>query len=115
MKVLTGVAAVLFAAVLGLAWLLKEAWQDATVARNEALQALQVAGEQRQQAELLLRRFDALDTQLGVLAGGIEANDRRLGQALDQIGNIVKTEEDSDESIACLGVPVPRQLDDILR
>lgn len=102
-------------AVVALSWQLKVAWQDVTVAKGEAIAAVQAAGEQRQQAELILSRLESLDGVLGQLADQTEANDRKLDDALTGIENITKTEGDSDESIACLGVPVPAQLDSRLR
>lgn len=115
MKWLLGVTAALAVAVIGLGWQLKGAWKDAASSRNEALAALQAAGEQRQQAELLLHRMGQLDAALGRLADRTEVNDRKLDAALVQINEIQKTEGDSDESMACLDVLVPVQLDGILR
>lgn len=115
MKILLGVTAALAVSVFGLAWGLKVAWRDAEVARSEVISALQVAGEQRQQAELLLDRMRQLDGALLRLAEGTEETNRKLDAAVVQINEIQKTEGDSDESIACLDVSVPAQLDGVLR
>lgn len=115
MKTLVGVVVALALAVGIMGWQLRSAWSDAALARQEAIQALQVAGEQRQQAELLLSRLDALDDILKGLAEGARQNAQQLDQTLAAIDGITKTEGDTDESLACLDVRVPRQLDDSLR
>lgn len=115
MRILAGVVAVLTVAIGIMGFQLRSAWSDAALARQEAIQALQVAGEQRQQAELVLFRLDALDSSLKGLAEGTQRNARQLDQTLAAINGITKTEGDTDESIACLDVRVPRQLDDSLR
>ena len=115
MKTLAGVAVALAVAVGIMGWQLRSAWSDAALARQEAIQALQVAREQRQQAELMLSRLDALDASLKGLAEGTQQNAQQLDQTLAAIDGITKTEGDTDESLACLDVRVPRQLDDSLR
>lgn len=115
MKILAGVAAALAVAVLALGWQLKGAWADASLAEQRALQALQAAEEQRQQAEQVLGRLDSLDSVLTKLAEGDQQTARQLNRTLAAISGITQTEGDHDEAVACLDVPVPRQLDDSLR
>lgn len=115
MKTLAGVAVALAVAVGIMGWQLRSAWSDAALARQEAVQALRVAEEQRQQAERMLSRLDALDASLTALAEGTQQNAQQLNQTLAVIDGITKSEGDTDESIACIGVRVPRQLDDSLR
>lgn len=114
-KILGTAVALLLAAVAALGWQLKGAWADAAVARQEVSTARQAVEEQRQQAELVLGRLESLDGALKGLEAGNQANAERQAQTLAAIGNITKQEGDSDESVMCLGVAVPRQLDDSLR
>ena len=110
-----GLLAALTAAVLALGWQLKLAWGDAAGARQQAQQAQQAVEEQQRQAQAVLGRLDSLDAALTKLAEGDQLAAQQLDQALAAIDGIAKTEDDSDEQMACLDVPVPRQLDDSLR
>lgn len=110
MRIMGTVAGVLLLAVLGLGWMLKGAWEDTAAAQQQAAQAGQVAAEQRQQAEALLGRLDALDTALKGLQADQQANQQALEQRLRGIENITKSEGDTDASMACLDQPAPAQL-----
>lgn len=115
MQVLIG-ALVLALLALGVTgYQLKGALEDAATSRQDALQAEQRAGEQRQQAELMLERLGRLDTAVSGLAHADALAQAQLAQALAGIENITKTEGDSDEAMACLDVRVPAQLADGVR
>lgn len=111
MKILLGVTAALAVVAGLLGWQLREALQDAEAHRLDAERANRAVVEQRQQAEQLAGRLDALDLSLKGLAEGTQQNARQLEQTLAAIDGITKSEGDTDESIACLGVRIPRQLD----
>lgn len=114
-KILGTAVALLLAAVAALGWQLKGAWADAATAQQVAKQAGELVEQQRKQSELVLGRLESLDGALKGLEAGNRANAERQAQTLAAIGNITKQEGDSDESVTCLGVAVPRQLDDSLR
>lgn len=116
MQILAGAVAVLLLVLGLLGWQLKSAWGDVTQARQEALQAVQAVGEQRQQAELLRSRLETLDASLKAVAAGTQANSEQLDQTVDAIDAIGKTEGvPHDQSVLCLDVRVPGQLDERLR
>lgn len=110
MRILGTAVAILLLAVIGMSYALRSAWQDAEIARQREAQAAQVAQEQRQQAELVLGRLEALDTALTGLQAEQQANQRALEQRLRGIENITKSEGDTDASMACLDQPAPAQL-----
>lgn len=111
MKILLGVTAALAVVAGVLSWQLREALQDAESHRLAAERANRSVAEQRQQSELLWGRLDALDRSLKGLAEDSRQNARQLEQTLAAIDGITKSEGDTDESMACLGVRIPRQLD----
>lgn len=116
MRILAGAVAALLLVLGLLGWQLKSAWGDAAQSRQEALQAVQAAGEQRQQAELLRGRLDTLDASLKAVAAGTQANGQQLEQTVDAIDAIGKTEGVThDQSVLCLDARVPGQLDERLR
>jgi hypothetical protein len=116
MKILAGALAILLLATGFMGWRLKVAWEDVATARGDAQQAQQVAGEQRQQAELLNQRLVTLDSTLKLVAAGTQANSEQLDQTVDAIDAIGKTEGvPHDQSVLCLDVRVPVQLDERLR
>jgi hypothetical protein len=116
MKILVGALAILMLATGFMGWRLKVAWEDVATARGDALQAQQVAGEQRQQAELLNQRLVVLDGTLKDLATGTKANGDQLELTIDAIEQIKPTGGvPHDPSIACLDLRVPGQLDERLR
>lgn len=115
MQILMGALAAAVLALGLMGWQLKNAWDDTANARQSALQAEQAAGEQRQQAELLLGRLTALDTALTRLETGTQANTHLLGQTLLGIENIQPTAGDHPDAQKCLDVRVPAQLADRVR
>lgn len=116
MQILAGAVAILLLVLGLLGWQLKSAWGDAAQARQEALQAVQAAGEQRQQAELLSSRLATLDASLKAVAAGTQANGQQLEQTVEAIDAIGKTEGvPHDQSVLCLDARVPGQLDERLR
>lgn len=115
MKILIGVIAALGLTVGLLWWRLDVAQLEASAAATRASTAEQQLAEQTQQAALLADRFNALDASLGRLAQRTEANNRKLTETNSKIDQIQRTENDSLESLACLDVRVPSQLDDSLR
>lgn len=82
--------------------------------RADALQ--QSLDEQRRQADQLASRFDNLDAALLRRDAKIDTNNQALVRQLALINDtITKTEGDTDESIACVDMRVPRQLDERVR
>lgn len=115
MKILSGAVAILLLAVCAMGYQLKQAWADAATANQATLGAIQALGEQRQQAELVLGRMDTLDGKLTQLEGSQQLNAQQLELTLDAIGNIQKSEGDSDDALKCLDVRMPAQLADRVR
>lgn len=115
MRIMLGVIAAMAILVGILWWRLDVAAGERDIAILRADTATQQLDEAKRQGELLVKRFDALDASLKGIGERTDANNRKLGQTLTAINNISKTEGDSDESISCLDVRVPRQLDDSLR
>lgn len=115
MKILMGA---LLAVVLALGftgWRLQAAQEN--LARAETLsQRLQSELERQVQAEdRLADRLERFDSALARLHETTEAHSRQLRATLDGIDRIQKTEEDSDEAIACLDQRVPADLDHWVR
>lgn len=102
--------------LLGLAgWRLKVAWQDLALAEQQVDQVTQERDAQRVQTERLAKRFDQLDTVLLALSVGTAENSKQLDTTLAAIRGIKKTQGDSDATMRCLDLPLPRQLVDQLR
>lgn len=115
MRVLIGIAAALGLAVVIMGLLLKTAWSD----RDAAVQAQQALADDLKRSEQVSKdtehRFDQLDKSISELNQALRANETKLAGLITGIENIQQTENDSDETISCLGTPVPAQLDDLLR
>lgn len=121
-KLLGILGGVLLVVIVVLGLQLHSANQDvitATSARDAAKQDASNAREAQKTAEAqntaLADRFSTLDGRLT----GLEQSQRETQKALEtqiaQLSQIKKTEGDSDESITCLDVSVPHQLDQWLR
>lgn len=115
MRIMLGAIAALVVLVGILWWRLDVATGRAEIAILRADTATQQLDEQKSQAELLGKRLDALDASLKTVGERTGENNRKIGQALTTINSIQRTQDDSAESISCLDVRVPRQLDDSLR
>ena len=90
-----------------------------TSERDAAKQDASNAREGQKTAEaqntVLADRFTTLDGRLTGLEQAQRDNQKALKDQLNQLSQIKKTEGDSDESITCLDVTVPHQLDQWLR
>lgn len=115
MKILIGVLLALLAGIGWTGWQLREAWgreNGLTVALSSAQAALAVANQQN---ENLVGRFDAFDQALQRLDAKQAQRQADLTGRLNTIRDIVAEPGDSDESVTCLDVRVPAQLDRSLR
>lgn len=115
MKYLTGALVLLLVAVGFLGWRLNVASAEVREADLRASTAASQLEEQKREGKLLGQRLDALDAAMQGLNRTTADNNRKLGQTLTAINQIQKTEGDTDESISCLDVRVPRQLDDSMQ
>jgi hypothetical protein len=115
MKIMLGVLAAMAILVGVLWWRLDVVAGDRDLAAQRADIATQAVEEQKRQSTLLGQRFDAFDQALKGIGEKTAENNKKLGQTITAIGNIQKTQGDSDESIKCLDVRVPGQLDQWLR
>ncbi len=115
MQIMIGVCAALALALAVAGWQLKGAWADAASKAELLAQVSETLRTEREQNEKLGERFEQLDRALVDLGVKTQVNQDQLDQAIDAIENVTKTVEDTDEQIACLGTPVPRELDDSLR
>lgn len=115
MRVMAGVIAALVLAVVLMGLLLRSAWSD----RDQAQLAQQALAGELERSEQVSKdtehRFDQLDKSISELNQALRANETKLAGLITGIENIQQTENDSDETISCLGTPVPAQLDDLLR
>lgn len=115
MKILSGVCVALFLALSLTGWQLKQSWSATAEARERLVgvsAALKVSNEQN---EGLLARLGAFDAALGRLNKTLNVNQTDLANRLDHIKNIAEEPTDDPESLACLDLPVPVQLDHGLR
>lgn len=108
MRTLAAIAGVLLALLLLCGWLLKGAWEDLSRARADLEAAHRVA-------EAFEGRFNSLDSAVASLRENQRKTDQWLAGQLNDLKTITKTEDDTDETIACLDMPVARQLDQWLR
>jgi len=115
MKILTG-ALLAVALALGLT-----GWRLQTVSERLAAEKAQSAAladdlaRQVQAGQQLRDRLDSLDLSLSRLHETQTAHTRQLGQTLAGIDRIEKSEGDSHESVECLDLRVPSELDGWLR
>lgn len=115
-KVLWGLLAAAGLAVLLLWNQVNAKTTEVAEQKARADQLAESLAEQRRQADQLASRFDNLDQTLLALDGRTKANNDELERRLALINDIItKTEGDTDESIACLDVRLPRQLDERMR
>lgn len=90
-------------------------WRLESVTATAATQAaeLKTAADK---IDAMTARFEAVDQALTGWQKQVQANNADLKKRLDSInGKIPKLEGDSDESIQCLDVRVPRALDERMR
>lgn len=84
------------------AWTATQAWENRAIAAEELVGALE-------------SRFDDLDRSMARIDEETRANRKALDRQLADLRNIQPTEGDSDETLECLDLPVPRALDGLLR
>lgn len=115
MKILTGALLAVVLALVFTGWQLQTARRD--LSRVETLSVrLQGELERQVQAEdLLADRLARFSSAITRLHEATETHSRQLRLTLDGIDRIQKTEEDSDETLACLDQRVPADLDHWLR
>lgn len=109
MRILLGVIAVLVVAVGLLAWRLEAASGRADLAEVRATAAEGMLVDQVQQNHELAKSFQSLDAALQAQGTRIAENNRDLAARLRALANVTKTEGDTDATMACLHMPVPRQ------
>lgn len=108
LRILIGACVALLTALALVTWELKGTWED-----NRELEIRVRVAEA--QSERLDKRFGALDGALLELSAETKANRSALARALESLKTITRQPEDSDETIECLDLPLPRDLDRILR
>lgn len=115
MKILIGVLIALVLALAGCAWALQESQRKRGLAEQLVVETREALAKSEGQNKALVGRFDSLDASLKGLGVNLKANQAQLQATLKGIQNIVQEPGDSDESIRCLDVRVPAQLDRGLR
>lgn len=115
MKILIGVLVTLLLALGLTGWQLKSSW-NAEAATRERLAGVTGALE-RANAEngRLEARMDAFDEALGRLGVTLQLNQHELTRRLTDIKTITEESTDDPQSLVCLDLPVPAQLDRGLR
>lgn len=115
MKILIGVLLALAVALGVTGWQLSESLgREATIHQQHA-QAVGALAISEAQNGLLAGRFDSLDRALLELADKQRANKLELDGQLAQLKKLTQEPQDDPRSFACLGMPVPAQLDRWLR
>lgn len=115
MKILIGVIVTLALAVAGLWWQLDGTQTERDLAQQALTNTREALSKAEAQNTTLIGRFDSLDTSLKGLGAAQLRNQADLTNRLATIKNIVQEPGDTDESISCLDVRVPAQLDRGLR
>lgn len=115
MKILIGALIALVLALAGCGWALQESQRKRGLAEQLVVEKQKALDKSEGQNKALVGRFDSLDASLKDLGANQKANQARLQATLVGIKNIVQEPGDSDESIRCLDVRVPAQLDRGLR
>lgn len=115
MKILIGVAVALAVALGVTGWQLSESLGREATIRQQHAQAVGALAISETQNALLAGRFDSLDQALSDLSQRQQDNKRDLDRRLSNLTTIVQEPGDSDESVSCLDVRVPAQLDRGLR
>lgn len=115
MKILVGALLAALVALGLTGWRLQTAWEDLAVSRTETRAVRGELERQVREGEQLADRLDALDASVTRLHDTTETHTRQLGLTLAGIDRIEKTEGDSDESLACLDLRIPGELDGWLR
>lgn len=115
MKILIGVLLALAVALGVTGWQLSESLGREATIREQHAQAVGALAISEAQNGLLAGRFDSLDQALLELADKQQANKQDLDRRLNNLTTIVQEPGDSDESVSCLDVRVPAQLDRGLR
>lgn len=115
MKILIGVALVL-AVALGVAgYQLRSSWQTESALREQLATATGALAISEVQNSLLVGRFESLDKALANIGEKQLANQKDLEDRLVQLKKLAQEPGDDPQSFACLGMPVPAQLDRWLR
>lgn len=111
MKILVGALLAVLIALGFAGWRLQAAWDDLAVARTKT-EALQVELKRQTEAgERLDSRLVTLDLSLSRLHELTQRHTQQLGKTLAGIDRIEKSETDTHETIQCLDLPVPVELD----
>lgn len=115
MRILVGAMIALVLALGFTGWQLKRSW-DSEAATRERLAGVTGALERaNEENERLEGRMDAFDEALGRLGLTVQQNQRELTSRLTDIQTITEEPTDDPQSLACLDLPVPAQLDRGLR
>lgn len=115
MKTMTGVVITLLLALALTGWQLKRSW-DVEASTRERLAGVEAAlSRANAENERLDKRFDAFDETLGRLGVAIQKNQLELTDRLSTIQTITEESNDDPQSLVCLDLPVPAQLDRGLR
>lgn len=115
MKIMTGVVITLLLALALTGWQLKRSW-DVEASTRERLAGVEAAlSRANAENERLDKRFDAFDETLGRLGVAIQKNQLELTDRLSTIQTVTEESNDDPQSLVCLDLPVPAQLDRGLR
>ena len=114
-QILFGVLAVLLVGLVIQTYRLDVASTDVTVAQAKASLLQGRLNQQAEWARDQEGRFASLDTKMVELDTVIRANGLLLVGKLDSLDNIQKQPEDTDETINCATMPVPADVDRVLR
>lgn len=115
MKIMTGVVITLLLALALTGWQLKRSWDVEASTRERLARVLGALERANAENERLGKRFDAFDETLGRLGVAIQKNQRELTDRLSAIQTITEESNDDPQSLVCLDLPVPAQLDRGLR
>lgn len=115
MKIMTGVVITLLLALALTGWQLKRSWDVEASTRERLAGVLGALERANAENERLEGRMDAFDQALGRLGVTIQQNQSELTGRLSTIQTITEESNDDPQSLVCLDLPVPAQLDRGLR
>ena len=115
MKIMTGVVITLLLVLALTGWQLKRSWDVEASTRERLAGVLGALERANAENERLEGRMDAFDQALGRLGVTIQQNQSELTGRLSTIQTITEESNDDPQSLVCLDLPVPAQLDRGLR
>lgn len=115
MKILAGALLAVLLALALAGWQLRQSWDREAKARAEVVALEGQTQTLEDQNAKLLDRFDSLDSVMTGFNQAQATNQNELLGRLKALTKIVKETGDSDETVTCFDLPVPAQLDRLLR